>query len=198
MPRVFSPDNLLPTIDPDTNFFNDSQINANCTQSTIDDFRISIENSSKGNFKIVNYNIRSFFKHIDDFICIMNSCNYDPDIIVLTETWLTDKNVDHANIEGYRVTHCIRQNANSGGVSIFYKKFSNVEELDDFTVNNGAIETCSIKLRVEGSIIYCMGFYRPNTGTVTEFLQSLNILLHKIQNLNEIKVILLGDFNINL
>ena len=146
----------------------------------------------------MNYNIRSFFRHIDDFICILSSCNYDPDLIVLTETWLTDTNVDHANIEGYSVVHSIRQNANSGGVSIFYKKSLNIEKLDDFTVNNGAIETCSIKLRVEDSIIYCMGIYRPNTGTVTEFLQSLNSLFHKIQNLNKIKVILLGDFNINL
>ena len=148
--------------------------------------------------KIINYNIRSFFKHIDDFICILNSCNYIPDVIVLTETWLTNDNKNAAIVEGYCAVHTIRENANSGGVSIFYKQVLNVEVLDKCVLSNISIETCSIKVIIKGNVFYFIGIYRPNQGNVADFIQYLNQVLNEISNINKNRVIILGDFNINL
>ena len=181
------------------NFFEDAPNITSSILSTIDDFRENMKNiDSSSNLKIINYNIRSFFKHIDDFICILDSCTYDPDVIVLTETWLTNENSDFAKIEGYKVIHTVRKNAHSGGVSIFYKNFLNVDKLDELTINDASIETCTVKLRIKDTIYYFIGIYRPNTGTVFDFLQSLDQIFHKIRDLNKAKVIILGDFNINL
>ena len=73
-------------------------------------------------------------------------------------------------MEGYCAVHTIRENANSGGVSIFYKQVLNVEVLDKCVLSNISIETCSIKVIIKGNVFYFIGIYRPNQGNVTDFI----------------------------
>ena len=43
-----------------------------------------------------------------------------------------------------------------------------------------------------------VGIYRPHTGTNNNFITSLTELLNQIPDLNRNKVLITGDFNINL
>ena len=90
-----------------------------CTDSSIEQFN---ENFSSSNSKLflINFNIQSFNSKIDEFLLFLDELIRFPDIIILTETWLTGENF--AEIEGYTGFHCNRQEERrGGGVSVFVK-----------------------------------------------------------------------------
>ena len=94
----------------------------------------------------VNYNIRSFFKNITGFCTIMQSASFEPDILILTETWLKEDNHEFANIRGYEGFHTIRTSGRSGGVSIFCRDNLVATCLPDFCITNSFIESCTLRI----------------------------------------------------
>ena len=73
----------------------------------MDEFISYFSNSNK-KFSILNINIRSFFKNRDEFLAILSQCKCNIDIIVLTETWISDDTVQLCHIDGYHAYHSIR------------------------------------------------------------------------------------------
>ena len=87
-----------------------------------------------------------------------------PDIIVLSETWLTSENVDSAHIEGYSEIHTIRP-TNSGGISIFYRNHLCIEKITSMSLCNSSIESCAVTVTMpDSTIYYIIGIYRPHSG----------------------------------
>ena len=104
------PNDILSGVDPDANFFNHLPISSLSQQCTITSFNqeLSSQFSNDKHLKIINYNIRSFFRNIDCFLSFLATLEYSPDLIVLTETWLSEDNKEFAKIEGYDAIHTIR------------------------------------------------------------------------------------------
>ena len=67
------------------------------------------------NLQFLNFNIRSFQSNGVIFSAMLNSLPYLPKIIVMTETWNTDSNVDLCFLENYQVQHTYRNNIRGGG-----------------------------------------------------------------------------------
>ena len=57
---------------------------------------------------------------------------------------------------------------------------------------------CTIKLKIGLIQYYFVAIYRPHSGNVSEFCNALSNIFTRIPNLRNNKVILVGDFNVNL
>ena len=52
-------------------------------------------------------------------VSLFDSLSIQPEVIVLTEMWLTEHDADIANFDGYCAHHVVRPSRRGGGVSIF-------------------------------------------------------------------------------
>jgi hypothetical protein len=188
-------------LDPDCNYFNnlyssvDQQYQSD--DYSVEAFNSKFQNKENSNISLINFNIRSFNKNIDNFTAVLNSLCFVPDDIVLTETWLTNDNKIYANIDNYKSFHTIRESGRSGGVSIFYKSCIDVEFVDSLSVCNKTIETCTVKIKLNKEILIIVGIYRPHSDSIENFSFVLNRLLES-RYLLKSKVCLAGDFNVNI
>ena len=148
------------------------------------------------NFTILNFNIRSFFKNQDEFLGVLGKCTKNIDVICLSETWLNEGNCDLCNISGYHGYHSYRTNKQSGGVSVFVKENISSEPLD-ITINNDIIECVGVRLKYANNISNVVGIYRPPSGDVTGFVDTLEKIIDK-SKLYDQDSIIMGDFNICL
>ena len=108
----------LSEVDPAANFLNimyPGTGNLGSRYCTVDGFQSSIDG---GDLTISNYNIRSSNKNIDSFLSLLSSSKVFPDIVVLTETLLSES----VEIEGYKSFHSFRTERRSGGVSVFVRQ----------------------------------------------------------------------------
>ena len=109
-------------VNPDSNFFGHFMSSGATPPMTLQDFKAEIDSiDSRNSFRLCAFNIRSYFKNIEQFLATIVSVNFLPEILLLCETWLKDSNVELAVLQGYRQAHTLRVGAASGGVSIFYK-----------------------------------------------------------------------------
>ena len=146
---------------------------------------------------VLNYNIRSFNKNIDSFIALLESLSSNPDIIILTETWLDSRNSDSACIAGYSAYHTTREICRGGGVSIYVKNDYDVLMLDKLSVCNTTIESCTVKVKIREEYIVILGIYRPHADSIIDFNHALGILLED-RMLSGCKMCVTGDLNINM
>ena len=88
-----------------------------CTLHTVDSLNIFYANDLACKFFVLHQNIRSFNKNIDTFLLLMKSVNLTPDVIIFSETFFTDSNIQ--NLPGYNGFHSHRETRNEGGVSVY-------------------------------------------------------------------------------
>ena len=145
---------------------------------------------------ILNFNIRSFRANIESFLTYIQQLKIILDIIVLTETWFSENQMDF--ISGYKQYNCYRKDKVGGGVSIFFREDLKLKStLLDSNITENA-ETIRVKFRFSsGLAINIVGIYRPpssrcQSGFLSEIEQKLESLPRNESN------IFLGDFNIDL
>ena len=133
---------------------------------------------------------------------VTKNINPKPLCICITEHWYTAPEKSFMKLEEYAVISAwTRRDTKHGGSCIFVKKGVEAEELE--YLNNksieGHIECSSIVCRAVKSIVLCI--YRPPTGNLNSFFENLTEILDMCQNHNSLKkykIILCGDFNINM
>ena len=141
---------------------------------------------------LIALNIRSARKIFNLFQSFLNSIQFNFDIIVLSETWLqTSVNV---KLEGYLSESAFRNNY-GGGITILYRDYLNIKSIDQLNLVNNTAESLFIEIQLNRYNLIIGAFYRPPSNIVefTDLLKDkyLPYILNK-------KVILIGDFNINL
>ncbi|CAG2185969.1 unnamed protein product [Mytilus edulis] len=149
--------------------------------------------------QIMYHNIQGLQAHAEDLK--QNPDFIDVDFICLTETWA---NQEFACFEmiGYDGFHLPRsqafENDNSyysslkemqhGGVCVFYKHSSETE-LCNLASN---LECIIFKIKTENILVATI--YRTQKYNVGKFLENLETLICKMQELSE-KIVIIGDFN---
>lgn len=196
----------LADIDPDMHFFNETSVGENCCSSNYmmeNDFvnKCKELHINDTNFSLMHMNIRSVPKHIDEFLLYLTNLNHNFSVIGLTETWLSDTNVDLGNLDGYSHDHFCRQNKTGGGVSLYVKDHLKYERRRDLETHNSCIETVIIELdkdllEFNKNVIIAV-IYRPPNTDMAVFNESMDKLLSVIKVENKISY-LMGDFNVNL
>ena len=97
---------------------------------------------------IIQLNIRGLNSKLGELEFIINHSfsTRHPDIILLCETWLTNRS-PKPNINGYNIERCDRQHKKGGGVSILVSSRCRYKRHMDLESNNSpCFESCFIEL----------------------------------------------------
>ena len=188
--------NILNSVNPDDNFFDHNSLN-NCNYTDINELPDVLNGIDKG-LSIVCFNIRSYFKNMDEFLGILSLGDKKFDVIILTETWLNHLNKQLCHVQGYVSYHCCRSLNNGGGVSIFIKD-SLISESLSINLNNNSIECIGIRFKtsINSDWFNVLGIYRPPSGKINDFILFLEEALND-NNISSVNCIIGGDFNICL
>ena len=84
-------------------------------------------------------NIRSFKKNKSELEAILESLMLPPDVIAISETWLTSDSSHYANLHGYSGYHVVRDSP-YGGASIFVRDGLVTQFVESFSFVNQDIE----------------------------------------------------------
>jgi len=144
-------------------------------------------------------NIQSLSSKVLILDAYLTSVDRQPDILILTEHWLTEAALPASTIDGYKIaSYTCRQSLKHGGVAILtgvsmqYEVVS-LSALNSLT-NEGHCELSAILLKKLNLII--VGVYRPPKGDFLVFLNTLEaVLSHKL--VQKKKLAFAGDFNVN-
>jgi hypothetical protein len=154
---------------------------------------------------IYHFNIRSLSKNIDNLKSLLSADQHNPDIIILSKTWLsvdhTKSKLSHIEIDGYTFISKPRHWGRGGGVGMYIKSSINFSTCIKFSTNLlDRFEHIVVKIKGKNSQSNCIisGLYRPPTFDSNMWLNSFeqlyrNILADKCNN-----VVFAGDLNYNL
>lgn len=151
--------------------------------------------SDKSSLKVINFNIRSVKKNMDEFILFLKSVRVEFHIIVLTETWLDDE-AEFLDVAGYRAYHSVRTKRGGGGVSVLVSNEFDSKSIPNLSFVGNLYEMCSVEVVVGGKKLNVLGVYRPPHGSIEDFNNSFFDLISHSNILNSFCVVT-GDFNIN-
>ena len=183
-------------IDPDENYFTNVCPNENQSiYCSLADFNKKFTETNF--FTLFTINIRSFFRNFDSLVGFLESLRKFPELLVLSETWLTKLDVEFANIIGYESFHTLREGKRSGGVTIFCPPILKPHRIDELCLSNLHIESCCVRVQYGGESLFLVGIYRPVSGLSTEFFNYITFTLQH-DKLRYKKVVLTGDINIDL
>lgn len=123
-----------------------------------------------------------------------------PDLIAINETWLRQDDVGYAaDIPGYRLRHIARsrsvRQARSGGVG-FYVKVGIKARLHPHPESTAGVEQMWLSMNINNVKIIVGTAYRPQWMGVNTFFDALTDSVTSFSQFD--KIVLLGDFNINL
>ena len=178
--------------------FND-MFDVSCQYYEVESFN---EKFKLRNFSVINFNVRSLSKNIDNFLIFLNSVAHKFDIIILTETWTTEFNFNTFNIPGYKDYHYVRKDRNGGGVAIYCNDSYSSNEIKFNIVNSTDLEyifvNVNVKLNNQTKSLIIGGMYRP--PPFLNFNNEFKIIdeLLNSKTLKSANLILAGDYNVNL
>lgn len=118
-------------------------------------------------------------------------------IIAISETWLTTSNFSTYNLNGYHVTHSVRQNTSGGGISIFvHESICEIAPkvlVDIVTLDLNHFLVLEIS---SANTIVAVPYRRPNS---IDFDRRINTFLEELDQFCLIhpQCMLMSDFNLN-
>lgn len=143
-------------------------------------------------FTCFHLNIRSVRNKEDQLRILLNSFNFNFNLIFLTETWVTSE-CDIPKLENYCTFSKSRDNRNGGGLLMYVLKGLRCDLMENFSLITNDVE--SLAVRSNDHMFAAM--YRPPDGNLPNFFAYLEDLFMYV-NQNELTLILGGDFNINM
>ena len=191
---------IIQDIDPDDNLYNSLYTSLNNLEQSlyynIDRFNEVYRQNL--NLKIFHMNIRSYNANETNLNSFLGSLCTMPDIFCLTESWLSPDSVGSCYQSGYNSFHTLRQgNGRGGGVSVFVDRRFSSSKLDEISISDPAIECTAVKIDLNNFQLYLIAIYKPHGENAQNFILKLIQILNNSILRNQ-KVVLMGDFNINL
>jgi hypothetical protein len=133
---------------------------------------------------------------LDEIELLLTDLPRRPEIILVSETWLTPHNDFLCNLSGYDFLSNPR-GSRGGGVGIFICTDLTYVRTYPLEISDAMIsESLFIEVVWHSSKILVGSFYRPPAGKFDPFIQYMSSLTHYISNYAN--VVFGGDFNINL
>ena len=153
-------------------------------------------NSEKNDFRIMQLNIRGLSSKIDELNYLINNTfvKDNPDIILLCETWLTDKSPT-PHIPGYNLILNNRLTKHGGGVAILIA--DNIQHREVINYNkHETYESCFTEIKTKNREFLVGSIYRPPNTDPNGFSDWLKETISYLKNNNEVIIGL--DHNMDL
>jgi len=165
-----------------------------CSDYSITHFNDKFSNTT--DFSTIHFNIRSISNHFDDLSIFLESIKSTFSLIALSEIWLPSKeNVQFYNINNYNFECSLRSNSNYGGVGLYIHNSIPYKILNVNSITGS--ESLWLTINVNNVNIIIGLIYRKPNANLYDFLSCLDQTLNGLK-LDKNKLILLGDFNIDL
>ena len=174
--------NELDNIDPDVNHFDSNNVEFKAYD--VDEFTKCIFH--KDNFNIFHHNARSIMKEgrMEDYEALFGPNGNPFQVMLFSETWLTNNTTDLCRFNGYEAVHLLRPVDNKfdfkskgGGVSIFVKEGIKYNRKDSLTIMSELAECLFIEI-IQGNKKYLLGgIYRIPKTNVSQFCSVINGIL---------------------
>lgn len=147
----------------------------------------------KDGFSVFLLNIRSLNKHYNELVLLLHDLNWVLDVVVLTETW-TDESTSFPHIEGFDIFNTISSKNRADGVVVYVREELRASSIEHSVTDCNCLQ---VNIIVEGQPYSLFCVYRsPSYTDPSPFLNSFTNLLN--HNTHHRKVIVAGDFNINI
>uniref|UniRef100_A0A1B6IHJ5 Endonuclease/exonuclease/phosphatase domain-containing protein n=1 Tax=Homalodisca liturata TaxID=320908 RepID=A0A1B6IHJ5_9HEMI len=143
---------------------------------------------------IVHQNIRSLRSNFDDFLVFLESLKRKPDIIVLTEIWISDSEVVQYNLPTFLLHVQCNNKYRAGGVALFVFDQLNCVRQVKTTMATADVVHLHFKLE-RGIAVDLLAVYRLQAFSINMFNDEFQNTLSCIKSAN---FIVKGDLNINL
>src|SRR5690606_30047392 len=130
---------------------------------------------SMNNLKVLHLNIRSLRKNFSDFLTYLHTIPF-PDIIVLSEIWIYESEIDMFSINNYTHYFSCNNDSRSGGIGVYVHN------------DHCAISACSLpnmhcnnlfmKIRTQSrDEIHLLSIYRSPSSNEDSFISNLEQFL---------------------
>ncbi|XP_026322030.1 uncharacterized protein LOC113233065 [Hyposmocoma kahamanoa] len=150
---------------------------------------LSYIDPTRNSLKIFHVNIRSINRNFDELTLFLNRLDLNPDIIILTECWLS-KVVNIPDLIGFNSHRSTTQNQNDG-VIIFVKT-----QITCDVLVSSLCDASGLTFTYKNTIAFVAVYRSPANKNIDNFLISLNNLITSLAAYETIAVI--GDININI
>src|SRR5690606_19025194 len=147
-------------------------------------------------FLVIVLNIRSLRENFYDFVAQINTLDTPPDVIILTEIWIYQNEVDFFNIKGYKSFFKTNEKSRSGGVAVYLNHSVPSFSIEHPNLLNNTCDAMLCKTIVDNSVYYFMCVYRSPSNDPNLFCIELNRFLNQFDD--KCNFIILGDINIDI
>ena len=127
--------------------------------------------------------------------CIFENVLTYLDVLILTETWFKEFNVQ--DVPSYKAYHTLRTLHHSCFVSIFMKNAIASQPIIEFCSSNRTIKLSTVKLSSGNFNCIVFGIYGPLSGSIENFTSPSNDILNNNLLRNK-SLVVIEEFNINL
>lgn len=144
-------------------------------------------------------NIQSLGNKIPLLESYLSSLRKNPEFLILTEHWMTDGEIEMCCIENYSISSSLcRKSTKHGGVAIYKENNSPYMTTPMSKINELSIEgACEVAaISIDSTKMVIVGVYRPPSGDLFLFCDTLEAILTYLSKMNS-RVVIMGDFNIN-
>lgn len=153
-------------------------------------------NQDNFNFKILQMNICSINKNLDEFKIKLKTLNSDVDCVILSETWeISDQRL--FNINGYNLIYNESRYNKNDGVAVYIKDSLKYSYKIFPLLNEMKVLEIQLVLGNEQTMLLRAMYRSPNSNE-TEFLEKFACFLENNENDEFDFCILAGDLNFNL
>lgn len=148
-------------------------------------------------FKIIHVNFQSIVNKVNEAELLVET--EQPCILCVSEHWCSVDSIQSISLTNYKLASSfVRELHIHGGVMIFVRdgfNFGNVDYIDKQSMEMH-IEVCSIVFTVSNIKYFLLNVYRPPSGCIHAFVNSLSFILKSVYDKYNY-VIICGDFNID-
>ena len=193
--------NQMYNMDYDTDYdlgYNQELIDK-CDYVNIDEMKLQTHRD-KSALGVMQLNIRGLLGKQESLGRLISSINKieNLDVILLAETWLKKSTTKKVQVPGYDYTGNYRDGKKKGGgVGILIAKHIQWRERKDLTLHLPNFENKTIELKTHGNSILLSALYRPPNSPEKEFLKNYKRLIGKFTKLEQCKLILGTDHNLD-
>ena len=172
-------ENFLDLIDCEDVFITD------CNYLRLDD-DWSYDRDRNKSFVVSHLNIHSLpskYNDLKELIDILNDKKLLPDVILLCETFLNERNDAKFNLDNYSMVNEFRRNKSRGGVSVMIRSHINFVERPDLRIfQEGKFESVFIEIVQTGRPGIIVGeIYRVPGTDETQFIENYETIINKIK-----------------
>ena len=157
--------------------------------------------NNKSSLSLFHLNTCSLSKNFEDLEYLLDSTNFNFDVIAISETRITKNKaqINHIDLTNYSYEHCPTESS-AGGTLLYIRNHLLYKTRNDLNIYKSAeLESTFTEIINHKKLNILLGcIYRHPVMDLNEFNDYyLNELLHKLSSENK-SVILLGDFNVDL